>query len=78
LKAICSYCGEDLGYRAGPEGMITHGVCERCARIVLAEYKERKERPPLEMFLIATRTERAARMKDMPKMVTIPLPRDVA
>jgi hypothetical protein len=71
MKAVCSHCGKDLGPREGPEGAITHGICEECAQIVLEDYKKQRQLPPRELFLIATRTERAARMADMPPMVSI-------
>lgn len=43
MKAICAWCGADLGERPGSSGT-THGICRPCAASVLAEVGIRIER----------------------------------
>lgn len=31
MKAVCAWCGADLGEREGPADQTTHGVCPPCA-----------------------------------------------
>lgn len=44
MKAICAWCGVELGTRPGPASSVTHGVCQRCAQNVLASLGIRLER----------------------------------
>lgn len=30
MKVECGWCGVDLGWRQGPDGQVTHGICEPC------------------------------------------------
>ena len=30
MKAQCAWCNVDLGWRNGPAGQITHGICDKC------------------------------------------------
>lgn len=38
MKAECAWCGETLGRRPGPDGQVTHGICEDCKNAVLADF----------------------------------------
>lgn len=33
MRAICGWCKVDLGWRQGPEGEVTHGICASCKRV---------------------------------------------
>lgn len=30
MKVVCAWCGLVMGYKAGPEHAITHGICKDC------------------------------------------------
>jgi len=30
MNVVCAWCGSSLGYRKGPFGKTSHGVCEQC------------------------------------------------
>lgn len=30
MLAVCAWCKEELGWRPGPEGQVTHGICKPC------------------------------------------------
>ena len=43
IKVICAYCGCELGYKhCTPEqdGMVSHGVCQKCSEIENAKIDE--------------------------------------
>lgn len=41
MEARCGWCGAFLGYRPGPDGEITHGICRTCAEKEMAEFKRK-------------------------------------
>ena len=44
MKAVCAWCGKDLGGRGGPTpGKVTHGICPRCQAKLLRRSKDREE-----------------------------------
>lgn len=45
MKAICAWCGADMGVRPGsPHTSTTHGICPRCSASVLASVGLKIER----------------------------------
>ena len=47
MKRICCVCKKYLGEKPGPKDMITHGYCESCLEIYMAEMEaEFKELDP--------------------------------
>lgn len=30
MQAVCGWCGMELGWKDGPDGEVTHGMCQRC------------------------------------------------
>jgi DNA-directed RNA polymerase subunit RPC12/RpoP len=46
MKAICSWCGKDMGKRPGPGEAITHSICADCGRKMLLEAMAKREREP--------------------------------
>lgn len=30
MRVVCAWCKADLGYKAGPEGEVSHGICLPC------------------------------------------------
>jgi len=37
MKRICCVCKKYLGEKPGPKDMITHGYCDPCLKIYMAE-----------------------------------------
>lgn len=37
MKAVCAWCGADLGERPGRAETVTHGICRPCAAKELAK-----------------------------------------
>ena len=43
MKIVCSGCGKDLGEKEGDEGLVSHGLCEECGEVMIADIKHWKE-----------------------------------
>lgn len=37
MRRICGLCGKDLGWKEGPAGQVTHGICPLCIEEALRE-----------------------------------------
>ena len=47
MKIVCAWCEKDLGTKevnSGSGAEITHGVCPECAKKVMNEYRDIKEK----------------------------------
>jgi hypothetical protein len=38
MRAECAWCGKHLGDKPGPDGAVTHGICNACREAVLADF----------------------------------------
>ena len=45
MRSECAWCGKDLGDKPGPEGAVTHGICEDCMKAVLADFYGKRNGP---------------------------------
>ena len=39
MRVVCVWCKEELGWRQGPEGQVTHGICKPCQARVCHEQR---------------------------------------
>ena len=37
MKVVCAWCNRDMGYKMGPDELVSHGICIPCAEKVRAE-----------------------------------------
>jgi len=37
MDVVCAYCKKDMGRKEGPEGRVSHGICEACLAKLLPE-----------------------------------------
>ena len=43
MKRVCSWCKKDMGEKPGPDGQVTHGVCDECAKEMEEELEAMKK-----------------------------------
>ena len=41
MRVVCCECKREMGEKMGPDGVVTHGICAECMKIVLAKEDER-------------------------------------
>ena len=37
MTVICAWCGGGMGEKPGPANEVSHGICQPCAAMVMAE-----------------------------------------
>lgn len=37
FMTVCAWCGKRLGWRPASQAMVSHGICKRCAKRLLAD-----------------------------------------
>ena len=40
MKIVCAWCLRDLGKKPGPEGKMSHGMCDQCREKIEREMEE--------------------------------------